>query len=53
MAELSSWPTGRPSDESASQPMACTPAEPRVPTRLGDDVTVDAEGELVFDADKE
>jgi oligopeptide transport system ATP-binding protein len=47
-AELASWPTGRPSDELASQPMVCMPgAERREPTRLSDDVRVDEEGELV------
>jgi oligopeptide/dipeptide ABC transporter ATP-binding protein len=49
-AELAQWPTGRPSDELAAQPMSCAPeAGPREPIRLSDDVTVDAEGELVVE----
>jgi oligopeptide transport system ATP-binding protein len=51
-AELAAWPAGRPSDEQASRPMECTPdAPPREPTRLGDDVIVDAEGELVVEGE--
>jgi oligopeptide/dipeptide ABC transporter ATP-binding protein len=50
--ELAPWPTGRPSDELASQPMACTPdGARREPTRLTGDVKVDAEGELVIEGD--
>jgi oligopeptide transport system ATP-binding protein len=49
-AELAQWPTGRPSDELASAPMVCQPSGGRrEPTRLSDDVTVDAEGELVLE----
>ena len=49
-AELAKWPTGRPSDELASKPMSCMPDDsPREPTRLSDDVIVDAEGELVIE----
>ncbi|SHH47305.1 oligopeptide transport system ATP-binding protein [Jatrophihabitans endophyticus] len=48
---LDTWPTGRPSDADASRPMACEPdGPPREPTRLGEDVVVDEEGELVTDA---
>jgi oligopeptide/dipeptide ABC transporter ATP-binding protein len=49
-AELAKWPTGRPSDELASQPMSCAPEDGRrEPTRISDDVIVDAEGELVIE----
>jgi oligopeptide/dipeptide ABC transporter ATP-binding protein len=49
-AELAQWPTGRPSDEQASRPMSCAPEDgAREPIRLSDDVTVDAEGELVVE----
>jgi oligopeptide/dipeptide ABC transporter ATP-binding protein len=52
--ELAPWPTGRPSDELASTPMACMPSGGRrEPTRLGDDVTIDAEGELVLEGDSD
>jgi oligopeptide/dipeptide ABC transporter ATP-binding protein len=51
-AELANWPTGRPTDAQAAAPMACEPdGEPREPTRLSDDVVVDAEGELVLESD--
>jgi oligopeptide transport system ATP-binding protein len=51
-AELAKWPTGRPSDELASAPMACMPGGARrEPTRLSDEVTVDAEGELVLEVE--
>jgi oligopeptide/dipeptide ABC transporter ATP-binding protein len=51
-AELAKWPTGRPSDDQASAPMVCDPdGLRREPTRLSDDVKVDAEGELVLDVD--
>jgi oligopeptide/dipeptide ABC transporter ATP-binding protein len=51
-AELAKWPTGRPSDELASRPMACEPdGLPREPTRLSDEVRVDAEGALVLETD--
>jgi oligopeptide/dipeptide ABC transporter ATP-binding protein len=50
--ELAQWPTGRPSDEKASAPMVCDPgAGRREPLRLGDDVIVDAEGELVLEGE--
>jgi oligopeptide transport system ATP-binding protein len=53
-AELAKWPTGRPTDDQASAPMACDPhAERREPTRLSDDVTVDAEGELVLEVESD
>jgi oligopeptide/dipeptide ABC transporter ATP-binding protein len=53
-AQLARWPSGRPSDELASQPMVCLPdSGSREPTRLGDDVRVDAEGELVTKGDAE
>jgi oligopeptide transport system ATP-binding protein len=49
-AELAQWPTGRPSDALASTPPVCQPSGGRrEPTRLSDDVTVDAEGELVLE----
>jgi oligopeptide transport system ATP-binding protein len=52
--ELAKWPTGRPSDEQASQPMACLPdSGRREPTRISDDATVDAEGEIVLEVDSE
>jgi hypothetical protein len=50
-AELAPWPTGRPTDEQASAPMACTPDEPREPTRISDEAVVDDEGELILDPD--
>ncbi len=50
-AELAKWPQGRPSDEQASAPMVCAPGERREPTRLSDDVIVDAEGELVLEVE--
>ena len=51
-AELAAWPTGRPSDEQASQPMECLPdSGRREPTRLSEDVVVDAEGELVLEGE--
>jgi len=51
-AELAPWPTGRPSDEQASAPMACTPDdERREPLRLTEDAIVDAEGEIVLETD--
>jgi oligopeptide/dipeptide ABC transporter ATP-binding protein len=54
VAELSKWPTGRPTDEQASEPMVCAPeAGRREPLRISDDVTVDAEGELVLQGDTE
>jgi hypothetical protein len=49
-ADLAKWPTGRPSDEQAAQPMSCMPDDgAREPIRLSDEVTVDAEGELVVE----
>jgi oligopeptide/dipeptide ABC transporter ATP-binding protein len=52
-AELAKWPTGRPSDELASAPMACMPDDARrEPTRLSDDVVVDEEGELVIEGEQ-
>jgi oligopeptide transport system ATP-binding protein len=49
---VSKWPTDRPSDELASQPMACMPtSEQREPTRLSKDVIVDEEGELVVEGE--
>jgi oligopeptide transport system ATP-binding protein len=49
-AALARWPAGRPSDEQASRPMVCLPGAPaREPTRLGGDVVVDQEGELVVE----
>ncbi|MDT4919006.1 MAG: peptide/nickel transport system ATP-binding protein [Pseudonocardiales bacterium] len=48
-AELAPWPSGRPTDEQASAPMACAPDEPREPTRISDEAVVDAEGEIVLD----
>jgi oligopeptide/dipeptide ABC transporter ATP-binding protein len=51
-AELAKWPTGRPTDEQASAPMVCMPQdERREPTRLPDEATVAAEGELVLEVD--
>jgi oligopeptide/dipeptide ABC transporter ATP-binding protein len=51
-AELAAWPTGRPTDAQAAAPMACEPeGGPREPTRLSDDIVVDAEGELVLETD--
>ncbi|MDT4911927.1 MAG: oligopeptide transport system ATP-binding protein, partial [Pseudonocardiales bacterium] len=51
-AELAPWPTGRPTDEQASQPMVCLPgSERREPTRLSDEVFVDEEGELVLEGE--
>jgi oligopeptide transport system ATP-binding protein len=42
------WPTGVPSDEQASMPPVCEPnGKPQTPQRLGEDVVVDEEGELV------
>jgi oligopeptide/dipeptide ABC transporter ATP-binding protein len=53
-AELAKWPSGRPSDELASKPMACMPeTEGREPIRLSDEVTVDAEGELVVEGEQQ
>jgi oligopeptide/dipeptide ABC transporter ATP-binding protein len=53
-AELARWPTGRPSDDVASLPMACMPdSGRREPTRLSEDAIVDAEGELVLGGDTE
>jgi oligopeptide/dipeptide ABC transporter ATP-binding protein len=47
---LSDWPTHAPTDEQASQPMACMPSSaPREPTRLTKDAIVDDEGELVVE----
>ncbi|HKC27449.1 MAG TPA: oligopeptide/dipeptide ABC transporter ATP-binding protein [Jatrophihabitans sp.] len=52
MPELAQWPTGRPSDELSSAPMSCMPdGERREPTRLSDEVTVDAEGQLVVEGE--
>jgi oligopeptide/dipeptide ABC transporter ATP-binding protein len=52
MPDLVQWPTGRPSDEQATAPMACMPDEERrEPTRLSDDMVVDAEGEMVLESD--
>ncbi len=49
-AELAPWPTGRPTDEQASAPMACMPDDARrEPTRISDEAVVDAEGEIVLD----
>jgi oligopeptide/dipeptide ABC transporter ATP-binding protein len=49
---LAKWPSGRPSDELAAQPMVCMPdAPPLQPQRLSDDVTVDDEGELVLESE--
>ncbi|MBE7187279.1 MAG: ATP-binding cassette domain-containing protein [Jatrophihabitans endophyticus] len=46
------WPTGRPTDEQATKPMRCEPdAAPLEPQRLGDDVVVDEEGELVLEGE--
>jgi oligopeptide/dipeptide ABC transporter ATP-binding protein len=51
-AELAHWPEGRPSDELAVKPMVCLAGTaPLVPQRLGDDVVVDAEGELVKESE--
>jgi oligopeptide/dipeptide ABC transporter ATP-binding protein len=51
-AELAPWPTGRPSDEQASQPMECMPGSGRrEPTRLSEDAVVDEEGELVLEGE--
>ena len=51
-AELAKWPTGRPTDEQASAPMACLPdSGGREPTRLSDEATVNEEGELVLEGD--
>jgi hypothetical protein len=51
-AALAKWPTSRPTDEQASKPMVCLPGEAAlVPQRLGDDVVVDAEGELVVEGE--
>jgi len=53
-SELVPWPTGRPSDELASAPMACMPDdERREPVRIPDEAKVDAEGELVLERDAE
>jgi oligopeptide/dipeptide ABC transporter ATP-binding protein len=53
MPDLVQWPTGRPSDELASLPMACMPDdERREPVRISDDVVVDAEGELVSESER-
>ena len=47
---LSEWPSGRPSDEQASTAMRCEPGgTPHMPERLGDDVVVDEEGEVVHE----
>jgi oligopeptide/dipeptide ABC transporter ATP-binding protein len=52
-AELATWPSGRPSDELASQPMACMPdSGSREPIRISDEVVVDAEGELVVEGEQ-
>jgi oligopeptide transport system ATP-binding protein len=52
ISELGKWPTGRPTDEQASEPMVCAPeAGRREPIRITDDVIVDAEGELVLEGD--
>jgi oligopeptide transport system ATP-binding protein len=49
---LASWPTGVPTDEQIAHPPACLPhAEPLPPQRLGADVIVDEEGELVSQDD--
>jgi oligopeptide/dipeptide ABC transporter ATP-binding protein len=46
--QLVQWPTGAPTDEQASQPMICSPADGRrEPTRLGRDAEVDEEGQVV------
>jgi oligopeptide transport system ATP-binding protein len=53
-AELAKWPVGRPRDDIASKPMVCEPeAGPREPTRLSEDVVVDAEGELVHEGESD
>jgi len=50
---LVSWPTGVPTDEQASQPMVCDPkGARREPQRLGADVAVNEEGELVSESDE-
>jgi oligopeptide/dipeptide ABC transporter ATP-binding protein len=50
--DLATWPTTVPTDEQASQSPVCAPDEAaQVPQRLGSDVQVDAEGELVIQAD--
>jgi oligopeptide transport system ATP-binding protein len=49
---LSKWPTGVPSDEQIAHPPVCMPdAKPLEPQRLGADIVVDEEGELVSQDD--
>jgi oligopeptide/dipeptide ABC transporter ATP-binding protein len=49
---LTQWPTGAPSDEVASKPMACMPNDPpRDPVRLGREAVVDEEGQVVIDGE--
>jgi oligopeptide transport system ATP-binding protein len=49
---LSKWPTGVPSDEQIARPPVCMPnAKPLEPQRLGADIVVDEEGELVSQDD--
>jgi len=48
LRSLADGPAPTPSDELAAKPPVCEPnAKPRTPQRLGDDVVVDEEGELV------
>jgi hypothetical protein len=45
---LTQWPTGVPTDEQIAHAPSCMPgAKPLEPQRLGADVVVDEEGELV------